>query len=166
VDVNVDMELEFPTCSGRIQLSWDFPLKNELRVHGSRGEAVLRLDRFDKLAVKTSAGFCEVPAADGFPSDLAQPSRRQECPRLYAQAMYCQLIQVLRAIRLREPPAVGGEEGRQCVRVLETALRRARPLEANWLPAAEREAFHTLHWSNSCREQSRSSGPAALSARA
>jgi predicted dehydrogenase len=148
VDVNVDMELQFPACAGRIRLSWDSPLKNELRVVGSKGVAVLRLDRFDKLAVNTSGRFQEVPAQWRFPADLDQPSRRTMCPVLYAQSVYCQLIQVLRAIQLGERPTVGGEEGMETVGVLEAALRRAQPLDMGWLPAAQRQAVHALHGSS------------------
>jgi hypothetical protein len=62
VEGNVLLDLETQVGPGTMQLSWDFPLANELRVQGSEGEAVLRLDLFDKLAVrKGGAGFQEVP---------------------------------------------------------------------------------------------------------
>jgi predicted dehydrogenase len=148
VDVNAEMEIEFPTCSGRVQLSWDFPLRNELRVIGARGEAVLRLDRPDKLAVKSAARFEDVVADCRFAADLERPCRRTVSPGLYGQAMYCQLIQLLRAVNLGERPAVSGEEGRRCVAALDQALACARPLDMSWLSADQLQAFHNLHWSN------------------
>src|SRR3984893_8001356 len=39
-------------CRGSINMSWDSPYGNELRVFGSTGEAVLRVDRFDQLAIR------------------------------------------------------------------------------------------------------------------
>ena len=82
VEGNVVMRLSFPSCSGTVQLSWDSPLKSELRVVGSRGEALLRLDQVDKLAIKTAGTFSDVAVDHGFPSDLSLPPARL-VPRLY-----------------------------------------------------------------------------------
>jgi predicted dehydrogenase len=73
IGVNVDLELELPTCPGRAQLSWDFPLQNELRVVGSRGVAVLRLDRLDKLAIKTSGKLRRCWRIVAFPRTSTRP---------------------------------------------------------------------------------------------
>src|SRR5262249_40700940 len=93
VEANVMMHLQFRTCSGSVQLSWDSPLKSELRVYGSRGQAVLRVDQLDKLAIDMGAGFEEVAADDSFAADLCQPCAGTLRPRLYTQSIYCQLIQ-------------------------------------------------------------------------
>jgi hypothetical protein len=69
-------------------------------------------------------------------------------PRTYSQAIFCQLIQVLRAVQLREPPAVDGEAGRLCLKVIEAARGMARPLEKPWLSRRHQEAHRSLHWSN------------------
>jgi predicted dehydrogenase len=148
VEGNILMELESFVCPGTVQLSWDLPLKNELRVLGSRGEAVLRIEEFDRLAVGDESGFGELVTNKGYPADLHQPARRQISPRLYTEAIYCQLIQVVRAIRLGEPPAVTGEEARECVRVLESARRRAQPFDMPWLDGDHQVAHRALHWTN------------------
>jgi predicted dehydrogenase len=164
VESNFFMELETPACPGTVQVSWDSPLKNELRVVGSKGEAVLRVDQFDKLAVRRGTEFHEVTIDHRYPADTARPSRRTLGPRLYTQSLFCQLIQVVRSIRLGEPPAVGGPEGLECVRLLETAARRARPLEMPWLDGKQREAYQALHRASKQWDPSQSSGRAASSA--
>lgn len=148
VEGNVSLELESPACPGSARLSWDSPLKNELRVVGSRGEAVLRTDELDRLAVREDAGseFEEVAIDRDYPADLREPARRRMSPRLYTESIYCQLVQVARTIRLGEPPAVAGDEGRACVRVIESARRMARPIEMPWLDEGQQEAYRALHW--------------------
>jgi predicted dehydrogenase len=148
VEANVVMKLESPVCRGSLQLSWDFPLRSELRVVGSAAEAVLRLDEFDRLAIRTTAGFEEMAIDHTYPADLRQPAQRKLSPRLYTESMYCQLVQVARAIKLGEHPAVSGEEAIDCVRVMESARRRAQPIEMPWLGVDQQAAYHDLHWTN------------------
>ncbi len=140
------MELVSPISPGSVQLSWDFPLRNELRVVGSAGEVVLRIDEPDRLALSKSAGFKEVAIDHTYPADLHQPARQRMSPRLYTESLYCQLIQVARAIQLGEPPAVSGNEAKECVRVIESARRRARSIDMPWLDWDEQEAYRALHW--------------------
>jgi predicted dehydrogenase len=164
VEGNVLMELNAPACSGSLQLSWDSPLKSELRVVGSNGEAVLRVDQLDKLALKKDAGFREVAIDQHYPADTLRPSRRRICPTLYMQSQYCQLIQLVRAIELGESPAVGGEDGQQCVSIIEAARRCARPIGMPWLDRDQREAQRKMHWTNRPWEQSQLSAPRVSSA--
>lgn len=164
VEANFFMELETPTCPGTVQVSWDSPLKNELRIAGSKGETVLRVDQFDKLAIRKGAEFSEVTIEHCYPAETTPLRHRTMSPRLYTQSLYCQLIQVARAIRLGEPPAVSGVEGKECVRLLESACRLARPLEMPWLNARQQEAYQTLHWANRQWDPSQSSERVASSA--
>jgi predicted dehydrogenase len=149
VEANVVMDLEAPGGSGSVQLSWDFPLKNELRVLGSKGEAVLRVDQLDALALKKGSSFQQFKILHPFPADTLRPARQTMSPALYTQCIYCQLIQLARAIQLGEAPAVNGEFGRECVRVMELARRHAQPIDMPWLNANQRQAYQTLHWTNS-----------------
>lgn len=146
IDSNMSLEVDSRWCRGSIHLSWDLPQANELRVLGSRGEAVLRVDRFDQLALNKSSGFEPQEIYVSFPADVLQPTQRRICPRNYAEAIYCQMVQAVRAINLREPPAADGEDGRRCVSLLESALAIAGPLDVPWLELADQEAFCRLHW--------------------
>ena len=148
IESNAVMSVRSTRCPGSIHLSWDSPQLNELRVTGSDGEAVLRIDRFDQLAVRRSAGYASESASVTFPADLAQPARTSLVPLTYPQAIYGQLIQVARAITLGEAPAVDGESGARCVSVLESALSIARPLGQPWLDSSEQRAFVALHWTS------------------
>jgi predicted dehydrogenase len=146
VESNASMEVTSDRCPGGIRLSWDTPLSNELRVRGVGGEAVLRIDRFDQLAVRTGAGFVPQAVTVSFPADGNTAATSRLTPRSYPQAVYCQLVQVVRAITLGEPPAVDGSSGAQTVAALESALAIAQPLDMPWLGAEERAAFARLHW--------------------
>jgi predicted dehydrogenase len=146
IESNLSMTLESPVCRGTIDLSWDTPQTNELRVIGSRGEAVLRIDRFDQLALSAASKFEPQRIDVSFPADELQPARRRISPRSYPEAILCQLVQVIRAIRLREPPAVDGNAGARCVALLESALAIARPLNVPWLNSKQQDAFRRLHW--------------------
>ena len=146
-EANVVLDIDAAGCSGIVQLSWDVPLANELRLFGSRGEAVLRLDQFDQLAIRTGDEYEAVTSARTYPADLASPPGKRLCPTLYTQAIFCQLIQMVRAIRLGEAPAVGADVGEQCTAVIAAARRLARPLPMPWLDEARARAFEARHWS-------------------
>jgi predicted dehydrogenase len=146
IESNMSMEVESAACPGSIHLSWDSPQSNELRVLGSTGEAVLRIDQFDQLAIRRGGAFEPQPITVAFPADTAAAPREVLSPRSYPQAVYCQLVQTARAITHGEAPAVDGPGGVRIVALLESALRMAQPLEMPWLDASEREAYAQLHW--------------------
>lgn len=146
VEGNVFMELEAGGCAGLVQLSWDVPLRNELRINGSRAEAVLRLDHFDRLGFRVGSEFRDLPIGASYSVDLCETGGAFLSPRSYEQSMYCQLIQVVRAIRLGESPAVDAQAALESVRVIDAARRRARPLDIPWLDPSEQEAAHAAHW--------------------
>jgi hypothetical protein len=81
-----------------------------------------------------------------FPADAGKSASRRITPRTYTAAIYAQLVQVIRAIRIGELPGVDGKAGQQCIALLETALRIAEVLPAPWLSPAEQDAFRRLHW--------------------
>jgi hypothetical protein len=115
---------------------------------GERGEAVLRIDRFDQLAIKRhDAEFDPEPIHACFAADTATPTARTMSPRTYADAVFCQLVQVIRAIQLGEAPAADADSGRACIAALESALAMAKPLEVPWLDPREQSAYRSLHWS-------------------
>ena len=146
IECNVAMKLRAPQCRGSLDLSWDVPQVNVLRIVGTRAEAALRLDRFDQLAVTANGVFVPRTIDQSFPVDIKRDGRRI-VPLSYADAVLCQLVQVLRAISLGEQPAVAGAEGAACIALLERALDMARPLPEPWLSASQRAAAARLHGS-------------------
>jgi predicted dehydrogenase len=147
IESNMSMEVEARNCSGSIHLSWDHPQANELRVMCANGEAVLRVDRFDQLAVNRSVAFRPERINVSFPADARPTAGQRLTPESYGGAIYCQIVQVIRAIDLGEAPAVDGDAGRRCISTLESALSMAGPVDAPWLDVTQRAAFERLHWS-------------------
>lgn len=145
IESNMVMAVQAASCPGTIHLSWDNPQSNELRVAGSAGEAVLRIDQFDGLAVRRGRGFEPQAITTSFAADLA-PQPAQVSPRSYPQAVYCQLVQTARALVLGEPPAVDGLSGERTTATLDAALALARPLDLPWLAGDERDVYERAHW--------------------
>jgi len=146
IESNSSFEVTSPSCRGSVHLSWDNPQSNELRVIGSKGEAVLRIDRFDQLAIRSGSAYEPQTITVAFPADAEATPKSTISPRSYPQAVYCQIVQVVRAITCNEPPAVDGVSGARCIAVLEEALSKAQPLEMPWLDSQERDALLRLHW--------------------
>jgi predicted dehydrogenase len=149
IESDAALEVVSPLCGGSINISWNCPHANELRVFGSRGEAVLRVDRFDQLAIRTRRDFELQRVSVSFPADAEQSASRQITPKSYAEAIYAQLVQMIRAIRLGEMPRADGKAGKQSVALLEAALRIAEVLPEPWLSPQEQDACRRLHWSRS-----------------
>lgn len=147
IESNAAIAVASPRCAGSIDLSWDGPQANELRVFGTKGDAVLRLDRFAQLAVRSAgaATFTPHPVDIAFAADASPSARRFLTPTSYPEAVYCQIVQVVRAIELGEPPAVDGQAGRRCISFLESSLAKAVALDAPWLDSAQRAAARELH---------------------
>lgn len=146
IEANIAMEVASPHAPGAVHLAWDGPQPNELRVVGSRTEAVLRVDRFDQLALSGVDGYLREPVDVGFAADVHPVPRRWIVPASYPQAVFCQIVQVVRAILLGEAPAVDGGSGARTIALLEDALAQARPLRMPWADTQEQQAYATLHW--------------------
>jgi len=166
VEANALIALSGERCAGTVRLSWDCPLPNELRIRGTIAAAVLKLDHFDKLAVLKTSRFGDRSIGTNFAADLHSVPRHRVVPRTYGQAIYCQIVQVLRAVTLGEQLPASGKEGLRCISLLEDSLRLAQPSEMPWLSDGQREAYQQLHWTNAKWEPSRSLAPAGLSAQA
>jgi len=147
IESNCVLAVKAERCQGDVHLSWDAPQANELRIQGSAAEVVLRVDRFDQLAIARDDVYQPVSPTVAFPTDLTPVGGRHFTPRTYGDAVYCQVVQVLRAIHLAEAPAADGEAGCRTVAALESALAMAEPLPMPWLDANERRRFEELHWS-------------------
>lgn len=147
IESNCALDVTTLHGGGPVFLSWDAPQANELRVYGDRAEAVLRIDRFDHLAVGRAGAFSPVPITTSFAADLSPAGGARLRPTSYPDAIYCQVVQVLRAIQHAEAPAADGEDGRRSVATLEAAIALATPLPMPWLSSNEQREFHDRHWS-------------------
>jgi predicted dehydrogenase len=155
IESDVCMQVDVPACGGSIHISWDAPQANEFRVVGELGEAVLRVDRFDQLAIKTTSTYEPRCATVSFPLDVHRTARKRLTPTTFQQAILCEIIQMIRAIELLEPPAVDGEAGRRCVALMQSALSKAGPLDTPWLDSVQQAAARRLHWNRPKSVESR-----------
>ena len=72
---------------------------------------------------------------------------RRGVARTYHEAIYYQLVQVLRAVRYGEPVPVDGEQGLAAVRAVDTCYRDAASLRLPWLAVEEQRVADERHWS-------------------
>jgi predicted dehydrogenase len=147
IESNAHLDVVSRACRGIVRLSWNDPQSNELRVIGERGEAVLRVGQFSHLAVRRSSTFEPQRIDVSFAADAEARPKRRLTPGNYQEAIYCQIVQTIRAIALSEPPAVDGRSGEACIALLTDALTKAEPQEMPWLQPAHQSAVRRLHWS-------------------
>jgi predicted dehydrogenase len=147
VETNCVVELSFPGASGFAQLSWNQPLVTGLDIVGEKAELRLQPFRPDSLLWRPRGGRWQ--ARESRATLARDVERRPErgAPRTYYEAIYYQLVQVLRAVRYGEPVPVDGEQGLSAVRAIDTCYRQAAPLCLPWLEAAEQARADERHWS-------------------
>lgn len=146
VETNCRIELSFPHSAGSVQLSWNQPLQNGLHIVGSRGELVLDPGRIGALRWRQLGGpWTYQESTAGWPSGLevAGPSGT---PRTHDECIQFQVVRVLRAIVLGEPPPVTAEDALAVIRAIDACYRCATPLRLPWLTAAEQAALDARHW--------------------
>jgi predicted dehydrogenase len=147
VETNCTVALEFPAASGVVQLSWSQPLVAGLHVVGTEAEMRLNPARPDALSWRPRGGAWQVKvSAATMPCDV-EPGGKRGAPRTYYDAIYYQLVQVLRAVLLGEPVPVDGANALETVRAVDACYRQATPLQVPWLPAAEQAQADARHWS-------------------
>ena len=147
IEANCKVELSFPKARGMMQLSWDQPLASALTIVGPEG--ALRIPAWEIHRAQRRQGhgsWEECVSGTVFADDLATPPRHLRRPEEFTDCIRAQVIQFLRAIQHAEAPAVTGQEALVSMRALETSRAMAEPLEQEWLPAAERQAFKAAHW--------------------
>ncbi len=147
VETNCMVELAFPKARGIAQLSWNHPLVTGLTVVGETAELRLQPYRPDSLLWRPRGGRWQVRASrTTLPRDV-EPRPEGGVPRTYHDAIYYQLVQVLRAARWGERVPVDGEQGLTAVRAIDACYRIAEPLRLPWLAAGEQAETDVRHWS-------------------
>jgi predicted dehydrogenase len=147
VETNCVVELGFPAASGFAQLSWNQPLVTGLDIVGEKAELRLHQFRPDSLLWRPRGGrWTARESRATLPRDV-EPRPERGAPRTYYEAIYYQLVQVLRAVRYGEPVPVDGEQGLTAVRAIDTCYVQAAPLRLPWLTAAEQSSADDRHWS-------------------
>jgi predicted dehydrogenase len=146
VETNCVVKLAFSDASGFAQLSWNQPLATGLHIVGATAELRLNPYRPDSLLWRPRGGRWQVRQSQAtLPRDV-EPRPERGVPRTYYEAIYYQLVQVLRAVRYGEPVPVDGEQGLTAVRAIDECYRKAAALRLPWLAAAEQALADGRHW--------------------
>ena len=147
VETNCVVELDFPEASGFAQLSWNQPLATGLDIVGEKAELRLHPFRPDSLLWRPRGGRWQARESRVTLARDVELRPVRGAPRTYYEAIYYQLVQVLRAVRYGEAVHVDGEQGLVAVRAIDTCYRQAAPLRLPWLAAAEQARADDRHWS-------------------
>ena len=145
---NVVVELALESGTGRLQMSRDMPLNTGLLVAGSRGELWMPIDSLDCLYTRrdSSSAWELVPMRRDWPIDMQRNGGRRGVPAGYHECFTFQLVQMLRAIRFSEPPAVSGAEALIPLGLIESGYSKSSPLNKPWLSEVEKAVVASRHW--------------------
>lgn len=146
VETNSQLQLSFPTARGTMQVSWEYPLNNGLRIWGQAGEVHLRGDDIRTYRRKTPDGWFRVPAVTSWPADMTPTGGKRETPGNAYACYEIQLVAMLRCIAYGEPFPVTGEQAVRVQAAIDTAYALAEPMDSSWLPTVEQAAARTMHW--------------------
>ncbi len=146
VETNARLELAFPRARGLMQVSWEYPLNNGLRIWGSAGEVFLDGEDVRTYRRKTADGWVRVPATTDWPADLTRSGGKRLRPGNTYSCFEAELVAMLRAIAYGEPFPVTGAQAAAVQAAIEQAYERAEPLDNPWLPAEEQAAAKAKHW--------------------
>lgn len=146
VETNARLELSFPRARGVMQVSWEYPLKNELHIRGTNGEVAIVGPDMLGYRRRTKDGWMRVPARTDWPADLAATHGRRTQPADGDACFEAELVAMLRCIAYDEPFPVTGVRVEAVQAAIAEAYERAEPLGCPWLPAAEQAAAREKHW--------------------
>lgn len=146
VETNARLELAFPRARGVMQVSWEYPLNNGLRIRGSRGEVALNGADMLGYRRRVTDGWVRIPARTDWPADLSAKGANRIRPADGNACFRAELVAMLRCIAFGEPIPVTGVRAEAVQSAIAEAYERAEPLDCPWLPAAERAAARAGHW--------------------
>ncbi len=146
VETNARLELAFPRARGMMQVSWEYPLNNGLRIWGTTGEVTLGGQDILGYRRKTADGWVRVPARTDWPATLDERGATRMRPADGHGCFEAEVIAMLRCITYGEPFPVTGVRAEAVQTAIAQAYEQAQPLECPWLPAAEQAATRAKHW--------------------
>lgn len=147
VEANVRLQIEFPSASGQVQLSWDQPLNSGLHVAGPRGELrVNNLEIVDYERRQVGGEWQRIRSQFTWPSETRPTTPRRGQPQCYYDCFDYQLTAFFRAILHGEPVAVDGRAAAVVTGAIEASYAIARPMALPWLDAPLRDLLVAGHW--------------------
>lgn len=152
VETNAILELAFPQARGMMQVSWEYPLNNGLRIWGSLGEVMLDGQDLRNYLRKTDRGWVRVPSESSWPADLVRNGGKQLRPGNYHACVDVLLIAMLRAILYSESYPVAGHQAVRLHAAIDNAYENSQPMAHPWLSEAEQRVLREKHWKGACAE--------------
>jgi predicted dehydrogenase len=146
VETNSLLELDFPRASGTMQVSWEYPLNNGLKIWGPSGEVALDGADIRTYRRRNKTGWMRVPAVTDWPADMARTGGKRLRPGNYYACVDLQLIAMLRCIAFDEPFPVTGLQAARIQSTIDQAYANAQPLASTWLSNDEQRAAQAMHW--------------------
>jgi predicted dehydrogenase len=146
VETNSVVGLKFPKARGTLQVSWEYPLRNGLRIWGSSSEVVLDGTDIRTYRRRQGSTWTLVPARSNWPADMARTGGKRVRPGNYFDCMELQLVAMLRCITYGEAFPVTGSHATRVQEAIDDAYAIARPLPCPWLPEDEQRAARAMHW--------------------
>lgn len=146
VEANCVIQIKAPNFRGSIHLSWDENMANELRVVGTNGEVIVKLDKIEKLAIKKSDIYQVVTPNIFFSADFSKQKPKLRIPKSYPECVFLQIVQIIRSIQFGEHIPATGEDGKEVISLIEKCYDIAKPIDFNWLPSYQNESYKNLHW--------------------
>jgi predicted dehydrogenase len=146
VETNSVVGLKFPNARGTLQVSWEYPLYNGLRIWGGSGEVVLDGTDIRTYRRRQGSSWTRVPARTDWPADMARTGGKRVRPGNYFACMELQLVAMLRCIAYGEAFPVTGLQATRVQEIIDDAYAVARPLPCPWLPEEEQRAARAMHW--------------------
>ena len=111
-ETNSVVRLKFSNARGTLQVSWEYPLHNGLRIWGRFGEVVLDGTDIRTYRRRQGSSWTRVPARTDWPADMARTGGKRFWPGNNFACMELQLVAMLRCITYgeafgpdRRPPA-------------------------------------------------------------
>lgn len=146
VETNSRLELAFPRARGTMQVSWEYPLNNGLRIQGSSGDVMLECGEIRTYRRKTRDGWMRVPATTSWPADLTRSAAKRLRPNFGFDCIELLVIAMLRCITYGEPFPVMGVQAARLQVAIDEAYRQAQPMACPWLAQREQEAARAKYW--------------------
>lgn len=146
VEANSLVRLKFPKARGTLQVSWEYPLCNGLRIWGSAGEVVLDGTDIRTYRRRQGSTWTLVPARTDWPADMVRTGGKRIRSGNYFECIELQLVAMLRCIAYGEAFPVTASHATLIQEAIDNAYAIARPLPCPWLPEEQQRAARVSHW--------------------
>jgi predicted dehydrogenase len=147
VENNCRLEVQGESVSGRVHLSWDQSLNNEIHARGPLGELRVLPSNNDAVAFRKRGGeWTWIPNTRTWPSEGIAANPARMIPQDYEDSIYLEWIDFLRSVRHGGDPAVDATAAASVIEQIERAYAMATPIPEPALTPSERTRSASMHW--------------------